>query len=538
MKSNMRLVCIVLAGAVAMAQEVCAPTPLYSVCDLVFDAPRDGVTQLRAEVKSPKFKTALIDAFYDDARRWVIRFAPVDAGQYEFRLTSNLAQYNGKVGTAEAVASSHPGFIRPANVHHWIHPETIRPHLWTGSVNHTRVRLNAADSPAELRAVEKQIRDANAGGKIADLVLAPTTAEIVAKFPTWRDRERWLRMILSRFAAFDITWLLVERFEGPINARPLLTEMGAFVKANDPYNHPRSAGTGSSSSALLADGWMDYVNIGLDDDALPSVEHQFLGRPFVSMTKARTGTAFRAQLWNATMSGQYPSFEGGDPETLRVWHEFFSKTRFWELEPFFDLDGGRALALDEIEYIVYIEKPSGPVEVNVVKHGYDVYWIDPATGQATKAKEYKGEHFVGEPPSRDHDWVLHLSRDGKKAGMLKSYKFESRQNLGQEIEQNNPKVPFEVAEPAVEEISLAKPPRFALKLKRETRATRAMQIVWTGEVVADGQGARVLGTGTNGVMKLTPDIATKFPAVFNVRVSAINANGKAYSLDRVYRLVP
>ena len=37
---------------------------------------------------------------------------------------------------------------------------------------------------------------------------------------------------------------------------------------------------------------------------------------------------------------------------------------------------------------------------------------------------------------------------------------------------------------------------FSVKLTRETRATRAMMFLWTGEVVADGRGFRVLGTGS------------------------------------------
>ena len=53
-------------------------------------------------------------------------------------------------------------------------------------------------------------------------------------------------------------------------------------------------------------------------------------------------------------------------------------------------------------------------------------WINPATGERTKAKGYKGEHFAGEPPSKSHDWVLHISREGEKESMLKSYKFDSR----------------------------------------------------------------------------------------------------------------
>ena len=161
------------------------------------------------------------------------------------------------------------------------------------------------------------------------------------------------------------------------------------------------------------------------------------------------------------------------------------------MEPYFDLDGGRALALDGVEYIVYIEKP-GPVEVSVKNHSYDVAWIDPATGERTKAKGYKGEHFVGEPPSKAHDWMLHISREGKKESMLKSYKFDSRGDEDseaapiqlQEIETNPGKIPFDVTAPPEGDLSLKFQPPFALKVKRDTRATRSLLVEWTAEVTA------------------------------------------------------
>ena len=98
----------------------------------------------------------------------------------------------------------------------------------------------------------------------------------------------------------------------------------------------------------------------------------------------------------------------------------------------------------------YLEKPAGPIEVLVEKHNYNVAWVNPANGERTVMKKFNAEKFVGEPPSRDHDWVLHLEREGRKAGMLNSYKFESRAIEMQEIEQDPSKVPFAVGEPAVD----------------------------------------------------------------------------------------
>src|SRR5712691_3669212 len=159
---------------------------------------------------------------------------------------------------------------------------------------------------------------------------------------------------------------------------------------------------------------------------------------------------------------------------MTVWNDFFADTRHWDLEPYHDVDGGRAVALEEIEYIVYLEK-AGQVEVAVEKHSYNVAWFNPITGEYIKQKkDFKGEKFLGEPPDRKHDWVLRLSRESKKESMLKSFRFEARTVVLQEVEQASEKIPFEIVEPKTDTLSLSTPPPYAVKLKRETRATRSV----------------------------------------------------------------
>ena len=240
------------------------------------------------------------------------------------------------------------------------------------------------------------------------------------------------------------------------------------------------------------------------------------------------------------MNGQYIATNGvdtPDPKQLAAFVTFFSGTRHWDLEPYFDVDGGRALALEGIEYIVYVEKPGGPVEVLVEKHGYDVMWINPLTGETiTQKKDYKGEKFTGEPPDTAHDWVLHLSREGKKESMLKSYKFEARRIMMQEVEQTPQKVPYEIEEPSKTDWPLSSKVPYSAKVKRETRATRSMMWLWTGEVAADGQGYRVLGTSQKGTLDIPDNIAKRYPAVLHLRLAAINGNGKVYTADKTYQI--
>ena len=193
------------------------------------------------------------------------------------------------------------------------------------------------------------------------------------------------------------------------------------------------------------------------------------------------------------------------------------------------------LAPQVIEKIVYVEKP-GLVELTVENHNYDVTWMNPATGERIKMKDYKGEHFTGEAPDKDRPWVLLIAREGRKESMLKSYKFDSRIVPVQEVETNPQKLPYALVEPATDPLIVSLPVPYAVKLKRETRATREMMYLWTGEVAADGQGFRVIGTGAKGTLSIPPAIATNYPAVLSIRVTALNANGKAYSLDKVYQL--
>jgi hypothetical protein len=253
--------------------------------------------------------------------------------------------------------------------------------------------------------------------------------------------------------------------------------------------------------------------------------------------------AFRHRLWNATMDGQYVTYAntGWGPQftnspgakAMTVWYNLMSETRHWELEPYFDVDGGRALALEDVEYLVYVEK-AGPVELEVTHHGYDVIWIDPADG-TTVRKKYSGDHFTGEPPDKTHDWLLHVVREGTLAGMNRSYYFESRDIQLQEVEIDPTKVVFNVEQPAGS-LSISKPVPYSTKLKRATRATRSILWLWTGEVAADLQGYRVLATGPKGTLQVPPGVAVDYPALMLLKVYAMNANGKVYLVSKGYDL--
>ena len=546
------LVALLAFALPALAHNDCAaaPTPAFATCDLSFALmAQDNPARLdvRAEFRSPKHKTYLLHAFVEDLRL-IFRFSPTETGVWDYQITGNLMRLEGQTGHVTAADSDAPGFVRVANVHHFITDNLAdqrqRPHLWMAAALETFVTMPRADfdraveqrvqekythlrvtldKNTDLREAAERTRAINAKGLTADVALAaiPTDAA---------ERQRFVSEIVSRFAAFNITWAVATAFEDASNGRTVAKDTGIRIAKLDPYDHPRASLAAITSAPLAGDGWMNLLTYGTVDANVGAVEHQLYQQPAIN-----TGIRTTGDLWNATMNGQYPAAAAGPAS--RVFAEFMARSRYWELEPYFDIDGGRALALEGVEYIVYVEKPS-LVELTVENHSYDVVWMNPATGETVKQKDYKGEHFTGEPPDKTHDWVLRVSREGRKEGMLKSYKFESRIVPVQEVEQAPARVPFEIAAPVGDEISVSHPAPFALKVKRDTRGTRTLLASWTAEVPLDGEGYRVVGMGKEGLLKIPQAIAHQFPAVMSLRVMILNANGKAYTLDKVYRLVP
>lgn len=560
----------------AMALEPCGNARAWTPCDIAVEADAAN-TELWAEFRSPEFKTYKVAAFHDGGRRWVFRINPVVAGEWTYRLSGNVAGLDGKVEkfTAAPNAEGKP-FIQRANVHHWQATEGRTPHLYMGAdyvegtpveayaaakFTHVAVRVLGAAAPglAEYQKLDALVAEIHARGMTADLILAATPGDLVKAFPGWRERQKFLETVVARYAAFNITWQLAGVWETSKDGKAVLKELGLEIKKLDPYGHPRSTRSRNTSSALGPDGWMDHVIYGTQHDELIAVEHQLNTVPQVALIDGTLGEeAFRKRLWNATMSGAYPVMAGAvkpdsaNGKVMTAWFTFFStRVRHWDTEPYFDVEGGRSIAIpgvrnddydiDSAEYIVYIEHPQ-KVTVTVQKHGYNVYWVNPSTGEMTKEKkEWKGEVYEGTAPDAARDWVLHLSRDDHKEGMLKGgvfsgqVKFESWPVPVQEPERSAAKAPFELVAPTINDTLVAgEPVKYQIKLKRQTGGTRRMTYVVTGEVVRDGQGTRLLAVGVEGTLTVEPGVVTGGPGVLNVRVAALNAPGKLYLLDYVF----
>jgi hypothetical protein len=513
-------------------------------------------------------------AFWDGGTSLRVRFTPTEAGAWTYRLTSTIKRYDGQEGTFNVAPTEAPGVVQVANLRHW-RTSNKNPHLWLAAsvpflqidesvlnswldarkrdgFTHVRSVLLTGDAPlkplddtgqpnlAYFGALDRSIAAAECRGLTLDLVLADESFLKTGAFGDWQAREPLYRYLLARYGGLNVTWQGIEHFEEVPDSRTLLKELGSFLKDHDSYQHPRSTDAESSSSPLSRDGWMTYLIETSPDPQLGAVEHQFTTMPEIHVINATDPKAFRRELWDCTTNGEYPSISyeslknEANARAAAVWFHVMSDTRHWELEPYFDVDGARATGLNEVEYLAYAAQP-GIVEITLPKHKYNPVWVDPASGQEIPLKNYRGEVFSRQTPDNTHDWVLNVPREGLMESMARYYYFESQDPPIQEIESDPSKIPFEIADPSAGTVNGKIPDPYKIKITRANRASRTMQFVWWGEVVASGQPARLLGLGPNGNFTLPPEWS-RSGGDLSIRLEAINANGKAYELDRVFRI--
>jgi hypothetical protein len=270
-------------------------------------------------------------------------------------------------------------------------------------------------------------------------------------------------------------------------------------------------------------------------------------------------------MWRAAIHGQYVTYGntgtyGGrkfdvDPRFLdapgvryvRHLSEFLQQTRYFDLQPYYRVEGGAALALQVVpygsetpmgvEYIVYVEKP-GPVELLIPKHKYDVSWFNPIDGSWLDQKEkFNGERFRSPgPPDASHDWVLYVRREGKKENFNKSFYLESRTARLKKVEIAQADLPFQIQLPDGEELAAGQEFEFNATLIKDTRVAKKMYWLWTAEVAGSGVGARVVGTQQFGRFKVPERLTEHYPATLQIRLLGVDGAGRVFEAFKPYRL--
>lgn len=577
------------AAAVALGARIELPpcsqgARAFSPCEITFgwkqsELPPDTSPYkdelLNVEFRSPQHTTYLIRSFWEGGDSLRVRFTPTESGTWTYRVLSSIKRYDSQEASFNVAESGAPGFVSVANVRHWW-TTNKQPHLWLAAsvpffeieqpsfetwldarkhdgFTHVRGAMLTLGGPtpplasdhqpnfAYFRALDDRILAAVNRGFTVDLLLADKSFVRSAAFSDYNQREAIIRYVIARYGSLNITWQGIEHFEEVAGSRALLKELASFLQKYDGYQHPRSTDAQVSSSPLLPDGWMNYLIEASPHPELAAVEHQFTQEPEIHVITTTDPDTFRHELWNCTTNGEYPSVSydalrnEANVKAIHAWFSVISDTRHWEFEPYFDVSGARAVGLEEIGFIAYAQTP-GILEISLPRHKYNPFWVNPLTGEEIPLKDYRGEILNRQTPDNSHDWVLDVEREGHKESMLRSVYFQSIDAPIQEVETDPTKIPFDIVDPPGDSIVPGIPTPFKAKLTRNNRATRDMQYVWWGDVVAGGDGARLLAVGSSGNFVL-PKNSVKDPgSTLNVRLLAINANGKAYEVDKVYSL--
>lgn len=623
---GMGLLALLLAlASAAWAIEVCPPVPVYEPCEIRFEMtdeeaarhanPYVSVT-LRAEFRSPKGgRTKVIPGFWDGGKRFVVRFSPDYEGRWDFRLISNLESVNKKILSFDAAPPRTPGFIHIFNTRYFQYSKKNTPHFWMGDTSyrfatipwetfraiidkraeqkftHLRGLVLGGDETAvkvladpdrplveHFQEVDRRVDYMNQKGLVYDLILGGDSNELADLLDKRRRRERYVRYLVARYAAFNITWQGVQEFEEYEDGRGFLKEIMGYVKKMDPYQHPRSTHTTSTSSMLAADGWMDYIVEQSSAESLAAVDYELNPYPIVntefgyedsgagkSHSHHVDSDEFRHRLWRAAVRGQWVTFGntgtyGGRNFTvdvkwadspgarfMTVFRDFFEQSRYFDLQPYYRVEGGVALALQVIpfrsekaqgvEYIVYVEKP-GPVELIVPKSKYDVSWINPIDGTWIDEKKFKGERFRSPgPPDPSHDWVLYVRREGKKKGFNKSFWMESRRPKPKTVETARTALPYKIQFPVGPELVAGRKHEFNATLTKSTRAAKKTLFVWFAEVAGGRSTARVIGTAQFGRFRIPADLTDQYPATLQIRCLGVDGAGNIYEAFKPYTLV-
>ncbi len=532
---------------------------------------------LKVEFRSPNHVTYLMHAYWNGGHSLKVRFSPTEAGQWTYRVSGSIKRFDEQESTFSVSDSGLPGFVGVANLRHWWTTKK-QPHLWLAAAvpllqtgqstleswldarkqdgfTHIRGTLLTASASAKpltpdalpnqpyFAALDDRVLAAAARGFTLDLMLVDDSFVRSGAFSSWDQRDALLRYLVARYGGLNVTWQGIERYDDVPDGRALAKDVGTALEKYDSFHHPRSTDARASSSPLVSDGWLNYLIESVENPQFGAVEHQFTEQPEIHAISAADPDTFRHQLWSCTTNGEYPSVSyeslenAANVRAVRTWVKILSDTRHWEFEPYFEVDGARAVGLAEIGYIAYAQNP-GIVEINFDRHKYTPTWINPSTGEEIVEKDWRGQIFSRPTPDNSRDWILDIEREGHKESMLRSVRFESIDPPVQEIESDTAKLPFDVADPAGEELNSKQPVPFKIKLTRANRATRTMQYVWWGEVVAEGSGSRLLAVGSNGNLTLPADFVKEPGQTLSLRVEAINANGKAYELVKVYKLNP
>jgi hypothetical protein len=315
-------------------------------------------------------QTVQADGFYDGNGTWKVRLMPSHAGTWTFRTISSDAELNGVTGkfVVKAAPSNEHGPVRVAKTWHFDYADGT-PYFPLGTTSYnwlnrnpalqrqtlaslrqsgfTKIRFclfpkwykfNRVDppqfpylrgiegkfdfdrfNPAFFANVEQRLRELNAIGVQADIILFhPYDNWGFAKMDQAHN-ESYLRYVVARLAAFSNVWWTMANEYDLMSPRDW-DRLTQTVRNADPYAHP----VGNHNFATWYDPskpWIDHVILqdGITDPARSAaIARKRYGKPVVvdefgyegnnsEGWGELTGPEEVARFWDITMAGAYAS---------------------------------------------------------------------------------------------------------------------------------------------------------------------------------------------------------------------------------------
>jgi hypothetical protein len=445
---------------------------------------------LSATFTGPSAETITVEGFWDGGDMWKLRMAPTEVGTWTYTTTSNDSNLDGQNGGFQCISSGGKGFIhvspsRPYTFEYsdgtpWFHfgdtnwgamfdqvgfETRFKPYVDLRTAqrfNLIMVFLVTSDgdshneggdvfgstwddlNPGFFQWMDVRVAYANSKGMV--IVIQPAWPNIMASFSPLQYR-RYIRYLVARYAAYEVFWNVSGEYEESGLSNSQITEYGETFSDYDPYDHPRSTHTLSSSRAFGNEPWHSYImqqiygdqNQSIIDDRIfykPVVnsEYGYLhGYEFpITHPYAYSNDHVRTKGWEIVLGGGF--FQTGftntyyvsrgewylnDPndnlvaEQLSYLHDFFTqKTQWWEMNPDNALASGSSnfvLAEQGSEYVVYMREGGATnLDLSDASGTLSVEWLNPRTGEYTIDTPVTGGTTIAFTAFDSNDWVLHI----------------------------------------------------------------------------------------------------------------------------------
>ena len=439
-----------------------------------------------------------VPGFWDGGDTWRCRVAPTVPGEWTYETASPDPGLDGLSGAFTVSDGVSPGFIQRRGGHDW-QRSTGEPLFLMGDTcwrclntlrysdadfsayiaarsgqrfnlirgyvmsqfrstgddtNDGGTAYSSPDIPDPLywREVDRRIAEANAAGITWSLVVGGDgSATYEAYFNTHARRERYLSMLIARYAAYNIIWDGVAEGQEHADYQNLISSLGRYLEAHDPYDHPRGqhpAEPPGDSKDWLGESWLEYIsyqgnvsNRQLIDDRvfeLPLVHeeycYEFACYKEQSSSHNCSSEQTREKTWRVAMAGAYPvgghvgSYTGGSRpfaacsladegiDDFRHLYDLFTTLPLDEMTPdnaLTDHDGFVYRKPDEI-YVIYQDEDfvlDFTVDLSEAAGTFEVRWLNPRTGAWEQDAPVVGgssQVIFSRPDSED--WALVLSR--------------------------------------------------------------------------------------------------------------------------------